>query len=218
MTSGSPSRRRICGGRWRGYDWTVSSDISAVFRMKFYVFRKFYYLCTSIPAQSDIRRPGTYTGEMLEWLKRHAWKACIRQNRISGSNPDLSAPIGRSLLRPVLVSCLLKVYFHKGSRIQNHNVRRTSAYWSKGHPGEGRWEEACAAWLIPISPQPTLKLKDLQNYHPALRPRMQSRVFCITSCSVKGFCHHRRSRRRSEGSGALYRSQPRLSEPDSSLL
>ena len=133
----------------------------AVFRMKFYVFRKFYYLCTSIPAQSDIRRPGTYTGEMLEWLKRHAWKACIRQNRISGSNPDLSAPIGRSLLRPVLVSCLLKVYFHKGSRIQNHNVRRTSAYWSKGHPGEGRREEACAAWLIPISPQPTLKLKDL---------------------------------------------------------
>ena len=186
--------------------------------MKFYVFRKFYYLCTSIPAQSDIRRPGTYTGEMLEWLKRHAWKACIRQNRISGSNPDLSAPIGRSLLRPVLVSCLVKVYFHKGSRIQNHNVRRTSAYWSKGHPGEGRREEACAAWLIPISPQPTLKLKDLQNYHPALRPRMQSRVFCITSCSVKGFCHHRRSRRRSEGSGALYRSQPRLSEPDSSLL
>ena len=28
---------------------------------------------------------------MLEWLKRHAWKACIRQKRISGSNPDLSA-------------------------------------------------------------------------------------------------------------------------------
>ena len=33
----------------------------------------------------------TASGEMLEWLKRHAWKACIRQNRISGSNPDLSA-------------------------------------------------------------------------------------------------------------------------------
>ena len=30
-------------------------------------------------------------GEMLEWLKRHAWKACMRQKRISGSNPDLSA-------------------------------------------------------------------------------------------------------------------------------
>ena len=30
-------------------------------------------------------------GEVLEWLKRHAWKACIRQKRITGSNPDLSA-------------------------------------------------------------------------------------------------------------------------------
>ena len=30
-------------------------------------------------------------GEMLEWLKRHAWKACIRQKRIGGSNPPLSA-------------------------------------------------------------------------------------------------------------------------------
>ncbi len=32
-------------------------------------------------------------GEMLEWLKRHAWKACIRQKRIRGSNPRLSAVI-----------------------------------------------------------------------------------------------------------------------------
>ena len=30
-------------------------------------------------------------GEMLEWLKRHAWKACIRQKCIRGSNPCLSA-------------------------------------------------------------------------------------------------------------------------------
>ena len=30
-------------------------------------------------------------GEMLEWLKRHAWKACIRQKLIRGSNPRLSA-------------------------------------------------------------------------------------------------------------------------------
>ena len=28
---------------------------------------------------------------MLEWLKRHAWKACNRQNRFAGSNPVLSA-------------------------------------------------------------------------------------------------------------------------------
>ena len=34
---------------------------------------------------------GTPLGEMLEWLKRHAWKACIRQKCIAGSNPALSA-------------------------------------------------------------------------------------------------------------------------------
>ena len=30
-------------------------------------------------------------GEVLEWLKRHAWKACKRQKRFGGSNPPLSA-------------------------------------------------------------------------------------------------------------------------------
>ena len=34
---------------------------------------------------------GNPLGEMLEWLKRHAWKACIRQKCILGSNPRLSA-------------------------------------------------------------------------------------------------------------------------------
>ena len=32
-------------------------------------------------------------GKVLEWLKRHAWKACNRQNRFGGSNPPLSAYI-----------------------------------------------------------------------------------------------------------------------------
>ena len=30
-------------------------------------------------------------GEVLEWLKRLAWKACIPQKGIEGSNPSLSA-------------------------------------------------------------------------------------------------------------------------------
>ena len=30
-------------------------------------------------------------GEILEWLKRHAWKACIPLKGIAGSNPALSA-------------------------------------------------------------------------------------------------------------------------------
>ena len=32
-----------------------------------------------------------FLGEMLEWLKRHAWKACMRQKRITSSNLVLSA-------------------------------------------------------------------------------------------------------------------------------
>ena len=32
-------------------------------------------------------------GKMLEWLKRHAWKACSRQNWHGGSNPPLSANV-----------------------------------------------------------------------------------------------------------------------------
>ncbi len=36
-------------------------------------------------------------GEMAEWLKAHAWKACIRQKRIQGSNPCLSAIIFSNL-------------------------------------------------------------------------------------------------------------------------
>ena len=37
----------------------------------------------------------TRKGEVLEWLKRHAWKACSRQNWLAGSNPVLSASYNR---------------------------------------------------------------------------------------------------------------------------
>ncbi len=30
-------------------------------------------------------------GKVLEWLKSHAWKACLRHKGIRGSNPLLSA-------------------------------------------------------------------------------------------------------------------------------
>ena len=30
-------------------------------------------------------------GEVAEWLKAHAWKACIGGDSIAGSNPALSA-------------------------------------------------------------------------------------------------------------------------------
>ena len=31
------------------------------------------------------------SGELAEWLKAHAWKACILQKGIGGSNPSFSA-------------------------------------------------------------------------------------------------------------------------------
>lgn len=31
------------------------------------------------------------SGEVSEWLKEHAWKVCIPQKGIAGSNPALSA-------------------------------------------------------------------------------------------------------------------------------
>jgi hypothetical protein len=35
--------------------------------------------------------PPPKKGEMLEWLKRHAWKACKPLKGFAGSNPALSA-------------------------------------------------------------------------------------------------------------------------------
>lgn len=49
---------------------------------------------------------------MLEWLKRHAWKACRRQKRHGGSNPPLSAnvfnPLGMdNLIAKIAIITLL---------------------------------------------------------------------------------------------------------------
>ena len=45
-------------------------------------------------------RPGArMNGEVAEWSKAHAWKVCIRQKRIVGSNPTLSASISFTVVR-----------------------------------------------------------------------------------------------------------------------
>ena len=36
-------------------------------------------------------------GEMSEWFKEHAWKVCILQKGIAGSNPALSAKLKNEL-------------------------------------------------------------------------------------------------------------------------
>ena len=54
-------------------------------------------------------------GEMLEWLKRHAWKACIRQKRIGGSNPPYSAK------KPLQVFC--NGFFADGTEVYYGGVK-----------------------------------------------------------------------------------------------
>lgn len=51
---------------------------------------------------------------MLEWLKRHAWKACIRQKRIGGSNPPLSAYLRLFSKFPFKSYSYVKVRFRDG--------------------------------------------------------------------------------------------------------
>ena len=48
------------------------------------------FICNLRSFSKIVSRVDTF-GKVLEWLKRHAWKACIRQKRIRGSNPLLSA-------------------------------------------------------------------------------------------------------------------------------
>ena len=48
-------------------------------------------------------------GEMLEWLKRHAWKACIPLKGIGGSNPPLSATVLNKMEKIGRASCRERV-------------------------------------------------------------------------------------------------------------
>ena len=105
----------------------------------------------------------SHSGEMLEWLKRHAWKACIRQNRISGSNPDLSATkktaaflqnaaffapsASSSLAKPeawkshdmLRISAVLSQPFLLVARAPRRALRECAALQGEHNPDEGAW-------------------------------------------------------------------------------
>ena len=53
-------------------------------------------LSGKLPCQTGVSRLSALTfrqacGAVAEWSKAHAWKVCIRQKRIVGSNPTRSA-------------------------------------------------------------------------------------------------------------------------------
>ena len=50
----------------------------------------FQWKCTNFA--TALKKAQTFfIGEVLEWLKRHAWKACKPLKGFAGSNPVLSA-------------------------------------------------------------------------------------------------------------------------------
>ena len=65
-------------------------------------------------------------GEMLEWLKRHAWKACGRQKRLASSNLALSAKSQKnasSLLERVFLWLFAKPRRRRGEMWQAGETR-----------------------------------------------------------------------------------------------
>ncbi len=55
------------------------------------VYVLFFLYFSSLKKQGYMRWQNQ--GEVAEWSKAHAWKACIRHKRIKGSNPFLSAKL-----------------------------------------------------------------------------------------------------------------------------
>lgn len=69
------------------------------------MFRALHKIIVFLPAQA---------GEVSEWSKEHAWKVCILQKGIEGSNPSFSAaknPFGNGHQRDFFVG--LGFYFFK---------------------------------------------------------------------------------------------------------
>ena len=58
-----------------------------MFNIRYWILRNYFTFAIQFP------------GEVSEWSKEHAWKVCIRQKCIEGSNPSLSALSYNGLLK-----------------------------------------------------------------------------------------------------------------------
>ena len=77
---------------------------------------------------------------MLEWLKRHAWKACSRLKRLTGSNPVLSATKeGRmtKVIRFLYAGSPLRACCHKDILHTKTEASASAFRCCKGRPGKG---------------------------------------------------------------------------------
>ena len=67
--------------------WCICQEKNIVLCTETFESAIFFVFCTRFRET----RIDFASGEMLEWLKRHAWKACKPLKGFAGSNPALSA-------------------------------------------------------------------------------------------------------------------------------
>src|SRR5690242_11928981 len=126
---------------------------------------------------------------MAEWLKAHAWKACVRQNRTVGSNPTLSA------IGPIQVPSLASA----GSA--NFGL-------SRRHFGSDLWTAGMEHSRVRFSDEPVFSealyfadlvqsLKSL-NSQALTKSRIRSRTRSATATCPVGKTRPQRQSRRSE--------------------
>ena len=100
-------------------------------------------------------------GEVLEWLKRHAWKACSRQNRLAGSNPVLSArKKSCKFCRTFFVRIILTIVLNSAISRQAKANKFSLVFWLNEIVGFRRsfWKNvanyalfSCLVWLFDIN-------------------------------------------------------------------
>ena len=83
----TPSGSKLC---------VFTKSISQIYRNFATIKQNFTIFAFAFVAQRQFRiaKSARANGVMLEWLKRHAWKACNRQKRFGSSNLPHSAPTG----------------------------------------------------------------------------------------------------------------------------
>ena len=115
--------------------------------------------------------PARCKGEMAEWLKAHAWKACSPKG-VRGSNPRLSAIQKR---KPAHLRWLLhlkswdQACLRTGASMQKRIRPEAGVAFSFGST-LSPWERVCRkARAIPVSPRKTEKPMQLHRFFCARR-------------------------------------------------
>ena len=123
---------------------------------------RYYYTFAELSSKG-LHSESPTKGEVLEWLKRHAWKVCKRQKRFAGSNPALSAerkkPAVEVLLLQRVFACIRPVEIGSilGLILPDVAVSATETATQKGYLNRAASALviACLMSSDSVSPQPS---------------------------------------------------------------